>query len=421
MERDRCPPRERRHRSRSGRHHRGLRPRLALQSGASGSRRFIQGASGSDAGTDAHGAAQTRTKGARRGRLAARDRDRGRASPGPRGRRAHSIARGRRARPHGRAQGLGRRDSDAARKPGPDRRYRNGAGFGRALGGRSPCRHAVRDRSAVSRRLRPDPRLTWRAQGPASFPGCQGRARVSLRGPCLGAWTRDLRQGQLPWCDGDRVEEARQPLSAGGVGVAKRTDIPVAATPTVSREIHIAGVKLTHPTRMLYPDVGITKLDLARFYEHIGERMLPHLVDRPLTLVRAPNGIGGQRFFVRHAGDWAPPELRQYKITGGTGAGTTMIVDDLRGLVALAQMNVLEIHPWNARTSDIERPDRMVFDLDPGPEVPWSDIVDGAKRVREVLETLDLASFVKTTGGKGLHVLVPLTPAATWEETLEFS
>ena len=204
-------------------------------------------------------------------------------------------------------------------------------------------------------------------------------------------------------------------------GVAKRTDIPVAATPTVSREIHIAGVKLTHPTRMLYPDVGITKLDLARFYEHIGERMLPHLVDRPLTLVRAPNGIGGQRFFVRHAGDWAPPELRQYEITGGTGAGTTMVVDDLRGLVALAQMNVLEIHPWNARTSNLERPDRMVFDLDPGPEVPWSDIVDGAKRVRDVLETLDLASFVKTTGGKGLHVVVPLTPAATWEETLEFS
>jgi bifunctional non-homologous end joining protein LigD len=98
-----------------------------------------------------------------------------------------------------------------------------------------------------------------------------------------------------------------------------------------------------------------------------------------------------------------------------------MVVDDLRGLVALAQMNVLEIHPWNACTSDLERPDRMVFDLDPGPQVPWSDIVDGAKRVRDVLETLDLASFVKTTGGKGLHVVVPLTPAATWEDTLEFS
>ena len=160
----------------------------------------------------------------------------------------------------------------------------------------------------------------------------------------------------------------------------------------------VVGVKLTHP-----------------------ERMLPYLVDRPLTLVRAPDGIRGQRFFVRHAGDWAPRELRQFEITSGTGAGTAMIVDDLRGLVALAQMNVLEIHPWNARTSDLDRPDRIVFDLDPGPEVPWSDVVDGAKRVRDVLATLELASFVKTTGGKGLHVVVPLTTAATWEDTLEFS
>jgi bifunctional non-homologous end joining protein LigD len=209
---------------------------------------------------------------------------------------------------------------------------------------------------------------------------------------------------------------------AGGVG--KHAHAPVAVVPPLkiaASETGLVGVKLTHPQRVLYPDVGITKLDLARFYERVGERMLPHLVDRPLTLVRAPDGMNGQRFFVRHAGDWAPRELRQFEIVGGTGAGTAMIVDDVRGLVALAQMNVLEIHPWNARTRDLERPDRIVFDLDPGPEVPWSDIVDSAKRVRDVLEMLDLASFVKTTGGKGLHVVVPLTPAATWEDTFEFS
>ena len=186
-------------------------------------------------------------------------------------------------------------------------------------------------------------------------------------------------------------------------------------------EARLAGVKLTHPQRVLYPDAGITKFDLARFYERVGERMLPHLMDRPLTLVRAPEGMAGQRFFVRHAGDWAPRELRQFEVVGGSGAGTAMIVDDLRGLIALAQMNVLEIHPWNARTRDIEHPDRIVFDLDPGPEVPWSDVVQAAKRVRDVLLTLDLASFVKTTGGKGLHVVVPLVPDATWADTLEFS
>lgn len=182
-----------------------------------------------------------------------------------------------------------------------------------------------------------------------------------------------------------------------------------------------SGVKLTHPERVLYPEVGITKLDLAQFYEQVSERILPYLVDRPLTLIRAPDGMNGQRFYVRHTGDWTPSELRQIDIKEGTGSGTAMVVDDVRGLLALAQMNVLEIHPWNARTRDLEKADRIVFDLDPGPEVPWADVIQGAKHVRDVLATLDLASFVKTTGGKGLHVVVPLQPAASWDEALEFS
>jgi len=186
-------------------------------------------------------------------------------------------------------------------------------------------------------------------------------------------------------------------------------------------ELRIASVKLTHAERMLYPDVGVTKRALAQFYERVSERMLAYLVDRPLTLVRAPEGMTGQRFFVRHAGDWAPAELRQYDVKDGTGAGVSMVVDDVRGLIALAQMSVLEIHPWNARTRDLERPDRVVFDLDPGPNVAWNEVVACARRVRDVLATLDLESFVKTTGGKGLHVVVPLVPAASWTDTLEFS
>ena len=218
--------------------------------------------------------------------------------------------------------------------------------------------------------------------------------------------------------------EGAPAVPAGAGRRAPRASNPSTAAPTAkasSRDLRVAGVKLTHPDRVLYPEVGVTKLELARFYERVGELMLPYVEDRPLTLVRAPDGVTGHRFYVRHAGDWAPPELRQFEIKDGTGSGTTMLVDDVRGLVALAQMNVLEIHTWNARTADLERPDRIVFDLDPGPDVPWSDVVDGARRVRDVLETLDLASFVKTTGGKGLHVVVPLTPAAAWEDTLEFS
>ena len=203
---------------------------------------------------------------------------------------------------------------------------------------------------------------------------------------------------------------------------ASTTAAPAPATRTKAPGTAlVAGVKLSHPQRVLYPQAGVTKSDLARFYEHVAERMLPHLEDRPLTLVRAPDGMDGQRFFVRHVGAWAPRELRQFHIADGTGSGTTMVVDDVRGLVALAQMSVLEIHPWNARTRTLERPDRIIFDLDPGPDVPWSDVVDGAKRVRDVLATLDLVSFVKTTGGKGLHVVVPLTPTGTWDDTLAFS
>jgi bifunctional non-homologous end joining protein LigD len=124
---------------------------------------------------------------------------------------------------------------------------------------------------------------------------------------------------------------------------------------------------------------------------------------------------------VRHAGVWAPKELRQFRIASGTGSGTTMIADDAAGLVALAQMNVLEIHAWNARVANLDLPDRMVFDLDPGPLVAWPAVVAAAVRVRAILEEFELASFVKTTGSKGLHVVVPLQPHASWADTIAFS
>ena len=191
--------------------------------------------------------------------------------------------------------------------------------------------------------------------------------------------------------------------------------------PAKASSDQVAGVKLTHPERMLYPDAGVTKLDLAHYYQDVAEFMLSHTEDRPLTLLRSPEGVTGRPFYVRHPGPWAPPELRQFDIASGTESGLTMIADDQAALVALAQMNVLEIHTWNARVSDLERPDRMVFDLDPGPHIGWDAIVEGARKIREILEHFQLASFVKTTGSKGLHVVVPLTPHAGWKETLGFT
>jgi bifunctional non-homologous end joining protein LigD len=196
---------------------------------------------------------------------------------------------------------------------------------------------------------------------------------------------------------------------------------PSKALPRIADDGRVANVKLTHPERMLYPEAGVTKLELARYYQDVAEFMLPHTQDRPLTLLRSPEGVTGKPFYVRHPGPWAPPEIRQFDIVSGTESGLTMIADDERALVALAQMNVLEIHTWNARVSDLERPDRMVFDLDPGPHVGWVEIVEGARKIREVLEHFQLTSFVKTTGSKGLHVVVPLVPHAGWKETLGFT
>ncbi|MES1207670.1 MAG: non-homologous end-joining DNA ligase, partial [Pseudomonadota bacterium] len=252
---------------------------------------------------------------------------------------------------------------------------------------------------------------------------------VSKRAACAyrsggAAPSDDWRVVRCPRPSGERAavtpaRAARGGASGGGAGV----DVRVGARESggAGRDVRIAGVRLTHPDRLLYPAVGVTKRELATFYETVAPIMLPHVIDRPLTLVRAPDGMKGASFYVRRPGLSVPPELRRAEIPEGTGSGPTMLVDDVAGLVALAQMNVLEIHTWNARVADIERPDRLVFDLDPGPRVTWNTVVEGAVHVRAALALLDLESFVKTTGSKGLHVVVPLVPAAGWSESLDFT
>jgi bifunctional non-homologous end joining protein LigD len=191
--------------------------------------------------------------------------------------------------------------------------------------------------------------------------------------------------------------------------------------PKTGGEETVAGVRLTHPDRVLYPPQGITKRDLALLYESIADWILPHLKGRPLTLVRCPEGAEKGCFYMKHSGVWAPEALRRVKIQEKTKIGEYLVVDDLAGLVSLVQMGILEIHTWNALADTIERPDRVVFDLDPDPSVGWERVVEGAQALRQRLQGLGLQSFVKTTGGKGLHVVVPLRPASTWEESFAFS
>ena len=182
----------------------------------------------------------------------------------------------------------------------------------------------------------------------------------------------------------------------------------------------VHGQRITHPERVLYPEDGFTKLDLARYYEAVGPAMIRHVAGRPLTLVRCPEGLGSC-FFMKHSSVWSPPALRTVPIQEKTKVGQYLVADDVAGLIALCQMSVLEIHTWNSTAGDVDRYDRIVLDLDPGPEVPWREVVEAARLLRASLDSLHLTSFVKTTGGKGLHVVVPLAPAVDWEVGLAFS
>lgn len=177
---------------------------------------------------------------------------------------------------------------------------------------------------------------------------------------------------------------------------------------------------LSHPDKILYPELGLTKRDLADYYELVSERMLPHVIDRPLTLLRCPEGRQKQCFFQKHPGDFLAPGLIRVQVPSSDGKSEYAAIADARGLPALVQMGALEVHVWGALASDAEHPDRLVFDLDPSPELDFKSTIDGARALRELLEELELQSWVKTTGGKGLHVTVPITPRADWDEVKAF-
>jgi len=188
----------------------------------------------------------------------------------------------------------------------------------------------------------------------------------------------------------------------------------------------VAGVPISHSDRVVFPQIGATKLDVAQYYETIGGWILPHVRDRPLTLVRCPTGAGtaaapGECFFMKHSNVWAPAPIRRVRIREKTKLGEYLIADSVAAVVGLVQMGVLEIHTWNSCFANVERPDRIVIDLDPGERVAWPAVVESARLVRRMLAAVDLESFVKTTGGRGLHVVVPLAPRADWSACLEFA
>jgi bifunctional non-homologous end joining protein LigD len=186
--------------------------------------------------------------------------------------------------------------------------------------------------------------------------------------------------------------------------------------------IEIEGVRLTSPERVLYPEQGITKREMAEYYVAVAPFMLPQVAGRPLTLIRCPGGRQKECFVQRRAGPGIPRAVRRVEVEDEEGEPVTFLAaGDLRAILSLVQLGVLEFHVWNARADRLDRPDRMMLDLDPDPELPFSATVEAALSLRARLAELGLESFVKTTGGKGLHLVAPLVRRSTWEEVRDFA
>lgn len=181
-----------------------------------------------------------------------------------------------------------------------------------------------------------------------------------------------------------------------------------------------AGVRLTHPDKIVYPDGQLTKLDLAQYYQAVAEWILPQLVHRPVVLLRCPDGAAKQCFYQKHPGPGTPEMLRQIPIEESGTTKNYLVVDDVEGLLSLVQLGSLEVHTWGSSEAQLERPDRLIFDLDPNEKVPWSKVVAAARQIRDFLEDLGLKSFVKTTGGKGLHLVLPIERRHDWDDAKEF-
>ena len=183
----------------------------------------------------------------------------------------------------------------------------------------------------------------------------------------------------------------------------------------------VGGIKVSHPERIIDASTGITKLELVRYYESVADWMLPHLKGRPCSLVRGPTGVGGELFFQKHIESLQITGIQELDAALWPGHAPLLEVPTAKALIGAAQMNVIEFHTWNALAKKIDQPDRVIFDLDPGEGERWERVQEAATLVRGLLQELGLQSWLKTSGGKGLHVVVPLTPRDDWDTVKAFA
>jgi len=240
----------------------------------------------------------------------------------------------------------------------------------------------------------------------------------------FGAWTSDhilrhaaylgLREDKEP-----KDVKRERTLPVKEIEKEQRTSKTRKSTKEAKGSNAVLGVAISHPERVIFPKEKITKLDVARYYEAVGSVMLPYVSDRPLALVRCPEGVSAACFFQKHAGMGLPASIREERI-GPKKEDAVLLIDSEEGLVSLVQRGVLEVHIWGSHFKTIEKPDLLVFDFDPDPSVKWPEVVKAALRMRDLLEDLDLESYTKTTGGKGLHVVVPIKPLLEWDAIKQF-
>lgn len=237
-------------------------------------------------------------------------------------------------------------------------------------------------------------------------------------------WVKPTMVAEISFANWTTDEILRVPVFKG-----LRTDKPARQVkreepkPAPKNATAASSIAITHPEKVIYEKEGLTKLDIASYYQQAADWMLPYVSDRPLSLMRCPDGSRGECFFQRHlSGQGKPPaDVHPLKVKEKGGTRTYMTIDSVEGLVSLVQMGAFEMHCWQSRGKDVEHADQIVMDFDPDVSVPWEKVVDSALELRELLAHLELRSFVKVTGGKGVHVHVPFQPKYDWVQVKNFA